>query len=158
MEVIWPLEMIREGVVIVDSPGLNDPYSNDLVTKEYLPNADAIIFCINATVPYGMTDREALEDLRIRGFQTPIFVITAFDSVTEEEDEDGVAEFVETTERNLKKHSELLANASYQKLLGGKGIHFVNSLQGLEAKKSGDVRGLKESGYQGLEDYLENIW
>ena len=57
MEVIWPLEMIREGVVIVDSPGLNDPYSNDLVTKEYLPNADAIIFCINATVPYGMTDR-----------------------------------------------------------------------------------------------------
>lgn len=155
VEVIWPLEMIREGVVIVDSPGLNDPYSNDLVTKEYLPNADAIIFCINATVPYGMTDREALEDLRIRGFQTPIFVITRFDSVTEEEDEDGVAEFVETTERNLKKHSELLANASYQKLLGGKGIHFVNSLQGLEAKKSGDVRGLKESGYQGLEDYLE---
>ena len=75
--------------------------------------------------------------------------------MTEEEDEDGVAEFVETTERNLKKHSELLANASYQKLLGGKGIHFVNSLQGLEAKKSGDVRGLKESGYQGLEDYLE---
>ena len=47
MIIQWPLEILKDGVVLVDSPGINDPYCNDYITRSYLPTADAIIYVMN---------------------------------------------------------------------------------------------------------------
>jgi len=81
MEVYWPLEILKDGVDVVDSPGLNDPNSHDTITLEYSPSADAIIYCMNGTAPYSKVDVETLSDINFRGYNTPIFVITRFDDI-----------------------------------------------------------------------------
>lgn len=47
-EVYWPLELCRNNVVIVDSPGLNaDPVREEL-TMNYLARTDAVVFVMDA--------------------------------------------------------------------------------------------------------------
>lgn len=40
----YPLEILRDGVEIIDTPGLNESRTREEVTRNYLVNADAIIF------------------------------------------------------------------------------------------------------------------
>jgi ribosome biogenesis GTPase A len=43
-EVFWPLELCRNNVVLIDSPGLNEHVRRDEITLKELRDADAVIF------------------------------------------------------------------------------------------------------------------
>ena len=49
IEVFWPLPILKNGVEIIDSPGLNECATRTRVTMNYISKADAILFVLDAT-------------------------------------------------------------------------------------------------------------
>lgn len=147
MVITWPLEILKDGVVIVDSPGTNDPYSHDEIVQSYIPRADAMIYLMKGLDAYTMDDKKALEDINKVGIRNIIFGITYFDTVCQDYKgkESKMQTFLNVIRGNCKKHTNL----------GDEGIHFIASLDGLKAKVTDDHELLVKSGYDGLEKYIE---
>lgn len=143
----WPLKILEDGVVIVDSPGLNDPYSHDIITTEYARKADAVIFCMNAPTSYAQVDVDALNLLNALGLTNPIFLMTSFDVVQQDSNKTELEEFISITQRNCMKHTSL----------GREAIHFVNNLAALKAKENGINSDLVASGYFEFEKYISTF-
>lgn len=142
MVVCWPLELLKDGVTIVDSPGLNDPFSNDYIVKNYVPKVDAILFCVNGTQAYSAEDKKTLQLLNSSGFKNPIIATTYFDVVTDGLEPKEIQEFVDINNMKYEQHTE-------------KGFcHYVNSRLGMRAKKEGSQSALVDSGYYELEKFL----
>lgn len=143
MELYWPLDILKNGVVIVDSPGLNDPYSNDAIVKNYLPYADAVIYTMNSTNAYQRTDREELESLNNYKLANIIFAYTYWDQV--------IFDGEKTTQ---KTRTYCVQNALKHTELGEKAIHFLSSRDGLKAQIEKDQDMLVKSGYTEFIAYL----
>ena len=139
----WPLEILKDGVVLVDSPGLNDPYNNDYITRSYLPAADAVIYVMNSLVPYCKEDRNQLSALNTKGMRNILFGCTYFDRV----EKSGV-------EQTAKARDYLYSNALQHTDLDKEGVHFLSSIQGLVAKQAGNMELYQKSGFEGFEEYL----
>lgn len=144
MVIQWPLDILKDGVVLVDSPGINDPYNNDYITRSYLPTADAIIYVMNSQQAYGKTDKEQLAEINGLGLRNVIFAYSYFDIVAMQGSQAKVEQFKKVQVSHAMEHSNL----------GEEAVHFVSSLDGLRAKMSHDQSLLVRSGYDGLEKYL----
>lgn len=146
MVIYWPLEMLKDGVVLVDSPGINDPYGHDYIVNDYLPYADAVIYLMNSLQGYNATDVEQLTQVNNIGFRNIITGYTYYDMVIK--NNRRTPEKLEKTRTTLvehmKKHSDLGADA----------VHFLDSLEGLDAKLDNDQEAFRHSGYEGFERYL----
>jgi hypothetical protein len=69
-----PGTLLDDGVVFVDTPGLESLFKDhDRITREYLPRADLVIFCLSATQPLGAKERDFLLAYR---FLLPKILIT----------------------------------------------------------------------------------
>lgn len=139
MVIYWPLSLLEEGVMLIDSPGTNDPYNSDRIVKEYIPKADAMIYVMNGNAPFNKTDKKDLTDIN-RFCHSIILVTTYFDTVPQAERED----FVSYVKKNTLGFTDL----------GEESVHFVASLDALAAKKTNNEQQLIASGYDGLQKYL----
>lgn len=145
-----PLSICKKGITFVDSPGLNDPTCSDRVTREYVPNADAIIYCMSSIAAYTSLDADVIEGLRAIGYTSIIFVLTFFDKVQENDELMGTHD-AETLRQHMLKTLAPLTD------LGTDGIFFVNSCYAILGKMKGDVEKLNASNFPELERRLENI-
>lgn len=146
MIVHWPLDILKDGVVLVDSPGINDPYSSDHIVNEYLPRADAIVYVMDAQHAYQKTDVDQLTAINEIGLKNIITGYTFYDVVVKQSrrQPEKLTKVRDMLTSYMAKHSEL----------GPPAIHFLASMDGLDAKIDGDEEKLKSSGYAGFEDYL----
>lgn len=88
VELFWPLPMLKEGVEIIDSPGLNESETRAHVTMEYLTKADAILFVLAADKLCAQDEMDFIENnLKSNGFSDPFFVVNRFDLIKEKEKE-----------------------------------------------------------------------
>lgn len=88
VEIFWPLPMLKEGVEIIDSPGLNESETRAHVTMEYLTKADAILFVLAADKLCAQDEMDFIENnLKSNGFSDPFFVVNRFDLIKEKEKE-----------------------------------------------------------------------
>lgn len=95
VELFWPLPMLKEGVEIIDSPGLNESDTRARVTMDYLSKADAILFVLAADRLCSKDEMEFVENnLSAYGFTDPFFVVNRFDLIQERE-KDRVIKFAE---------------------------------------------------------------
>lgn len=95
VELFWPLPMLKEGVEIIDSPGLNESDTRARVTMDYLSKADAILFVLAADHLCSKDEMEFVENnLSAYGFTEPFFVVNRFDLIQERE-KDRVIKFAE---------------------------------------------------------------
>jgi len=63
VEVYINSEFLKEGVIIVDSPGLNDPEVERMkVTFEYIKRADSILYLLTAMQAWKKSEKEFLEE------------------------------------------------------------------------------------------------
>lgn len=165
-EVFLPLDILKDGVEIIDSPGLNDPASHGDITHNYLPNAHAIIFCMSGHRAYTLTEKETLEKLNMMKYTTPIFVITYFDQVcmniddgdkSPEEIEQEIDGFKRNVTVAISKHTDLI-KPEYTERLNGNGIFFVSSRHAKKAKHASpwDDALYTSSGYKAFESYLSD--
>lgn len=145
-----PLAICKNGIEFVDSPGLDDPTSHDSVTKEYLPTADAIIYCMNSQAAYSAKDKDEIEALRSLGYTSIIFVMTYFD-VLQENDEMMGTNDAQTTKEHIIKTLTPLTD------LGENGIFFVNSLAAIKGKVQHDAVMLQKSNFPIVEKRMEEI-
>lgn len=95
VELFWPLDMLKEGVEIIDSPGLNEAETRTRVTMDYLSKADAILFVLNAIPLCSMDEMNFIENnLRAYGFTDPFFIVNKFDLIHDNQKE-GIKKFAE---------------------------------------------------------------
>jgi len=82
-EVIWPLPLCRNGVVLIDSPGRNENQIRDDITLDYLKEADAVVFMQHAIAPMSLSEQQFL-NVYLDAYD-PFFVFTYFDAIDAEE-------------------------------------------------------------------------
>ncbi len=93
VELFWPLDLLKEGVEIIDSPGLNEATTRTRVTMDYLSSADAILFILTADKLCSQDEMDFVENnLSAYGFTDPFFVVNRFDLIPENQ-RDGIRKF-----------------------------------------------------------------
>lgn len=140
----WPLELCRNDVVLIDSPGLNEATARDETTTKYVPQADMILHVLNANQLYGKPDKEFVEKLAKYGNPPLLFIVNRFDQLNTQRDKDRVRE------RAMK---ELPTLTPY----GDNGIFFMSAYKAFCGRIENDADALKESGYLQFEKRLADI-
>ncbi len=146
----YPLNVCKHGIMFVDSPGLDDPTCHDAITKDYLPSADAIVYCMNSSQAFSAADKMEIERLVSMGYKSIIFVLTYFDVLQNNDDIMGT----NGAEEARQHYTKILTNYTD---LGANGIFFVGSVPALKAKRTGDQKLLEQSNFPPLEKRLEQI-
>jgi hypothetical protein len=118
------LLICRNGVEIVDSPGLNEHPDRTRVTEELLENTDAILFMTNANKLLTQGERDTIKRIKGRGNGQPLenlfLVVNFMDSLDEEEDRQDVKISANTV---IKDGS----------ITGNERIHFISAKLALKA-------------------------
>ena len=146
----YPLNICKHGIMFVDSPGLDDPTCHDAITKDYLPTADAVLYCMNASQAFSAADKMEIERLIALGYKSIIFVLTYFDVLLYNDEMNGRNDAEEAKRhyiRQLAKYTDL----------GENGIFFVGSLPALNAKLNNKPELLARSNFPPLEKRLDEI-
>jgi small GTP-binding protein len=141
VEVAYPSASLRDGVVLIDTPGIASVYAhNTQATHGFLPRIDAAVFVTSPEPPLTSAERDFLEDLQKQ--VAKIFVVMNKADLAGAEE---LAEVVGFAERSLPEG------------LAGAPILTVSAKQGLEAKAKGDPALLERSGLAALESKLERF-
>ena len=145
VELSWPLEICRNGVEIIDSPGLNEHTTREKVTVDYLSRADAVLFVMTSLALAGQSEINFIEfNLRGSGHEDIFFICNRFDQLDSGHEQDRVRRFA--TERLTP-----LTN------LGGKGIYFISASQAVQGRINKDAEKLETSGIIPLETALSEF-
>lgn len=138
VELFYPSPLLKEGVEIIDSPGLNEADERTRCTLEYLDKADAIIYLLDANRACAKDEMEIIEDILIpKGFNDMFFVANRIDQVPERERAD-IKKYIE------QKVGKYTPNA----------VYCVSALQSLEGKLEGNKQKTESSGMPAFESRL----
>ncbi len=140
------IPLLKEGIMLIDTVGMNDPWGNDFITERYFPKADAVIYLMDATHIYTADDKRLLTHINDFGFRDLIIVYTHFSDVlyqNRRKPEIVIKDFCDVARRHAANHTDI----------GDMGIHFIDSLEGLDGKLSGDHDKVVRSGIDGLEKF-----
>lgn len=147
------LELCRQGVELVDSPGLNEHPDRTRVTHQLLENVDAVIFLANASQPLTQGERELLKDVRQRlnggDASRPaenLFVVVNFmDLLRREKDQQQV--------RQLFTHFLLGEDAIISR---SEQLHFISAQAALDAILNGKAEDQFLEGLEHLTQAVES--
>jgi small GTP-binding protein len=102
----YPLNLLENGVEIVDTPGLNDTDERNQLTLGQISKCHAILFVLNASKPCTMEERRYLENfLKGKGL-TIFFLINRWDEISRmalDPDDPSEIEKAETAQRQVFK-------------------------------------------------------
>ena len=85
VEITYPSEYLKDGVRIIDTPGVGSVYShNTEVAYNYLPQVDAAVFVVTVDPPLSQAEHEFLHDIRDYVHKL-FFVLNKIDYVDEVE-------------------------------------------------------------------------
>lgn len=138
LEIYWPVEMLREGIVLIDTPGITESYILETYFMDFIIKSDVILYCMSVPNSYSMSDKQILEYINHLGFSNPIIVNTFFDVL----DEDELERFWKTVKNWYIQHT------------AEECCHYVSSRQGMEAKQREAHVAYVESGYSELEKFI----
>lgn len=141
-EVTWPLTLCPRGVVLIDSPGLNEHLGRDETTLGYLLQADAVVFLQHAISPMSIAETAFLQGY-LEPYD-PFFVFTYFDAVDAAERDEVRA--------NARRRIADLRGAERDE---GR-TFFIDGKAALRARVAGDSAGFEGSGVGALERSLEH--
>ncbi len=139
VEVFWPAELLRHGIEIVDSPGLNA--QRDPIAREYIARADAILFVLGCN---GLASQSELrfidKDLDETERENLLFVCNRFDEIRES---DRPIVMTYGRERLVSRTG-----------LGEAGVVFLSAREALSARSGEGGTLLEKSGLLALESAL----
>lgn len=141
VELFYPSALLKEGVEIIDSPGLNENDERTAVTLEYLDKADAIIFLLDATKACAKDEMETIENILVpKGFDDMFFVVNRFDLIAAREQIE-IKRFVEN------KVKEYTTNE----------IFYLSALNALDGKVEHNQEKFLNSGFLPFETKLSEF-
>lgn len=93
LDVFYPAEFLRDGVVLVDTPGVNDlNEARAEITYGYIPRSDAILFLLDAGQILKESERQFVANkLLAQSRDKVIFVVNKMDLLDEEERHEAIA-------------------------------------------------------------------
>lgn len=145
IELFWPLQLLNNGVEIIDSPGLNEHETRTRVTMDFLSKADAIIFVFTALALCSAEEMSFLErNLHAQGFDDLFFIINRFDMLNSDKDKERTKQYA-------------ISKLSKETNLGEKGIFFTSAWNALSGKIRQDADMLTGSGFTHFEDSLSDF-
>ena len=138
IEVYWPLPILKNGVEIIDSPGLNECATRTKVTMNYISKADAILFVLDCTRILAADEMRVIEHtLKEHGFDDPFIIVNKFDAIRNRE-KDAMRQYVRD------KLDGYTTNEFF----------FVSALNALDGKLDEDEELLNSSGMPEFENTL----
>ena len=163
--VSYPLEYLRNGVDLIDTPGLNDDASMTAVTLSVIPRVDAAILVIMPEAPFAGTEGDFLNNqLLLQDLGRVIFVVTASDRLRSDKDREKIRQVIATrisqsVESRLKEHFAEDSDEFklYRKQFGEPEVFLLSAYNALEAKEKNDVALLERSQLPHFEAKLEKF-
>lgn len=159
-----PCQYCRNGVEIIDTPGLNDDDTMTAVTLSVIPQLDASIMVVSPLAPFSQYEEEFLRTkLLTSDLGRVMFVVNMIDLVDEDDREDIIEHIRSRISNNiLNKMEDLYGKDSNEyieckKKVGEIKLYPVASKKALKGKMKGNQEDVKESGFLELEAALENF-
>lgn len=144
VEIFWQLDLCKNGVEIIDSPGLNENEIRQKVTLDYLATVDAILFVLTCEALASQSELDVINNTLIKaGHEDIFFVCNRFDSIRKKERED------------LKKYG--ISRLAPLTKKGEKRVFFISALQALEGRLDEDDEAVEKSGIIPLEKDLQEF-
>lgn len=142
LEVSYPSPLLEGGVVLVDTPGVNDLNSTRAeITYSYVPRADAILFLLDAGQILKESERSFLSNkLLAQSRDKVLFVINKIDLLDADEKEQAIA-YARTQLAKLVPEPKVYAISSEQALGGDREGSGLSSLIVDLTKFLSDERG-----------------
>ncbi|MFZ2957206.1 MAG: dynamin family protein [Candidatus Ozemobacteraceae bacterium] len=102
VEIEHPLPLLRDGVIIIDTPGVNDTDAfRRRVTEEFIPRSDGVIFVLNAGQPLSDSEARFLADeVLARHIKKVWFVVNGIDRLANDAER---SEAIAYCEKHLRK-------------------------------------------------------
>jgi ribosome biogenesis GTPase A len=119
LEVGYPAELLRDRIVLVDTPGVNDlSLQRADITYSYIPRSDAVLFLLDAGQPLKESERVFLQEKLLGQSRDKIvFVVTKRDIWDEAEQTEALA-YIRTELGKLVKSPVVYAVSAEQSLEG----------------------------------------
>ncbi|MFC1785555.1 dynamin family protein [Candidatus Neomarinimicrobiota bacterium] len=145
IEVMYPIEYLKDGTIIVDTPGVNDMNQQRLdITYGYMPVSDSVIFLLDSNKPFAGTEKSFLEDQVLSNNISSIFFIA---NKSDKLNEDEINESIDAINNNLKGIVK-----------AGKPLVFaLSSLDALKAKLNGDQHSKSTASFTNFENTLKEF-
>lgn len=160
----YPCAYCRNGVEIIDTPGLNDDDNMTSITFSVLPQLDASIMVISPLSPFSQYEEEFLRSrLLTSDLGRVMFVINMMDLIDEEDREKSIEYLRERIQDNvLGKVRDTYGEDSREyeeckKKMGDIHLYPVSAKTALKGKLKDNDEKIKESGYREFEKGLENF-
>jgi GTPase SAR1 family protein len=161
----YPLHYCRNGVEIIDTPGLNDDGIMTEVTLSVLRRTEVVIMVTSAISPFAESEGAFLtHTLLEQGIDHILFVVNGIDHFKNSEDVDRV---LQSIKQRIQKHIHDWANdqfgeeseeyEDYMKRTGSPRIYGLSSKQALQGKCTGDALLLERSRFQEFETSLNHL-
>ncbi|HDP79449.1 MAG TPA: Dynamin family protein [Spirochaetes bacterium] len=141
VDVRHPAPILRDGVVLIDTPGIGSTYRhNTEATLNFLPSCDAALFLVSADPPITEVEVAFLGEVR-RRMRRLFFIFNKIDYLSADE---------------LSKMIEFVSGVLGEKVTRGEELKLfpVSAKRGLEARVAGDSAGWGGSGMEEVERYL----
>lgn len=162
VELYTDLNFVKDGVSIVDTPGLDDPVvQREEITKEYLSSCDVMVHLMNANQSATKKDVDFIIDSLIYGNITRLLVvITRIDTVTKKELEEVITYTKNSIHKRLKqinkeaKFDAIISKVDFLPIAGKMAL-----LHRIGQEKEAILAGysIEKSGILDIENYLEEL-
>ena len=142
LEVSYPSSLLEGGVVLVDTPGVNDLNSTRAeITYSYIPRADAVLFLLDAGQILKESERSFLSNkLLAQSRDKVLFVINKVDLLDAQEREEALG-YARTQLAKLVKEPRVYAVSAEKALAGDREGSGLGSLVGDLQKFLAEDRG-----------------
>lgn len=162
VELYIDLPFLKDGVVIVDTPGLDDPVvQREEITKQYLVNCDLLMHLMNVSQSATQKDIEFIIDaILYQGVSRLLIILTRVDTITKQELEEVKNYTKKSIQNQLEKHNKgALLNSILNKLefiaVASKFALMHRTGMSQEALSFGYSE--KDTGIFEVEQYLNNV-
>ena len=133
--------MFESGCSLIDTPGLEEALSRDKTTTKFLPNADAVVFMLNAISLFSKAEREFIDEHFAGKHKNNVFfVINRVNQLNEGQLESNIIPAVKHGLRSCFTDE----NGSFDEELFGRRVFYVNAYGALCA-----VTGVMEKVFAG---------
>lgn len=152
--VYYPCRFCKNGVDIVDTPGLNDDERMNKISEEVIPKLDSVIMVLTPDNPFSMSEAEFVRNkLMTSDLSRLIFVVNKIDTIRRAADRKRVVDGIR--DKIQKSVMEKMANVygegseEYAEAVNKMGkirIFPLSALDALDGKKEGDQELIEQSG------------
>jgi len=143
IEVACPSEFLKDGIVLVDTPGIGGlVFSHKAITYRFLPDADAVLYVTDSSVPLDASDLKFLEDIS-KITENIYFLQSKSDAASNLE---GRAEIARRNQEKLQQRLKI------------KSPHYftLSARLKLKADESGNADFLAVCGYEPVQHFILN--